>query len=320
MKTALLGRTGMRVSRLCMGTMSFGREADEAESARIYAACREAGIDFFDCANIYADGRSEEILGRLIATERDRIVLTSKVGMERAGLAAGGLGRRHIRESVETSLRRLGTDRLDVLFVHRFDPETPVDETLRTLDDLVSAGKVHHLGASNWAAWQIARALGQSERRGWARIDVLQPMYSLVKRQAEVEILPLAEAEGLGVIPYSPVGGGLLSGKYRDPAAAGRIRANESYVRRYGEEWMFDTAARFADFAEGHGWHPVSLALAWVAGHPAVTAPIIGARDVAQLRPALAALDIPMSAELREEIGRLSRRPPPATDRLEEQA
>jgi len=318
METTLLGRTGMRVSRLCMGTMSFGREADEAESGRIYAACREAGIDFFDCANIYSEGRAEEILGRLIAPERDRIVLTSKVGMSRPGVE-GGLGRRHIRASVEASLKRLGTDRLDVLFLHRFDPDTPVEETLRTLDDLVSAGKVHHIGASNWAAWQVARALGLSARQGFARFDVLQPMYSLVKRQAEVEILPLAEAEGLGVIPYSPVGGGLLSGKYRSADAQGRIRANASYVRRYGEEWMFDTAARFADFAEARGWHPVSLALAWVAAHPAITAPIIGARDVAQLKPALAALDIPMTPELRAEIGRLSRTPPPATDRLEEQ-
>ncbi|MBK0399806.1 aldo/keto reductase [Limibaculum sp. M0105] len=317
MQTTLLGRTGTRVSRLCMGTMSFGREADEAESARIYAACREAGVDFFDCANIYAGGRAEEILGRLIAPERDRIVLTSKVGMSRPGVP-GGLGRRHVRESVEQSLRRLGTDRLDVLFVHRFDPDTPVEETLRTLDDLVSAGKVHHLGASNWAAWQVAGALGVSARRGWARFEVLQPMYSLVKRQAEVEILPLAAAEGLGVMPYSPVGGGLLSGKYRSRDAQGRIRENDSYVRRYGEEWMFETAARFADLAEAHGWHPVSLALAWVASHPAVTAPIIGARDVAQLRPALAALDIPMTPELRAEIAELARRPAPATDRLEE--
>ncbi|MDT8343211.1 MAG: aldo/keto reductase [Thermohalobaculum sp.] len=318
MDTTFLGRTGTRVSRLCFGTMSFGREADEAESARMYAACRAAGIDFFDCANVYSDGRAEEILGRLIAPERDRIVLTSKVGMPRPGIA-GGLGRRHIRESVEASLRRLGTDRLDVLFVHCFDPDTPVEETLRTLDDLVRAGKVHHLGASNWAAWQVATALGVSARRGWAPFDVLQPMYSLVKRQAEVEILPLAAAEGLGVTPYSPVGGGLLSGKYRSTGAEGRIRENAAYVRRYGEDWMFDTAARFAAFAEAHGWHPVSLALAWVAAHPAVTAPILGARDVAQLGPALAALEIPMTPDLRAEIASLSRTPPPATDRLEEQ-
>ena len=318
MEYRLLGRTGVTVSRLCFGTMCFGGDADEAESRRLYAACREAGISFFDCANVYAKGRSEEILGRLCAHERDQLVLTTKLGFGEQ-TNDKGLSRRHIAQSIEASLKRLGTDRIDLLFVHRFDPETPIEESLRGLEDVVRGGKALYLGVSNWAAWQVAKALGVAAQQGWTRFDVLQPMYNLVKRQAEVELLPLAEAEGLAVTPYSPVGGGLLSGKYRQGEAQGRIRQMDMYAKRYAPEWMFQTAARFAEFAESLGWHPVSLAVAWVASHPAITAPIVGARSVEQLQPALKALDLPMTPELRAEVARLSPAPPPATDRLEEQ-
>ena len=319
MQTTLLGRTGVTVSRLCFGTMSFGGDADEAEAGRLYAACRDAGITFFDCADVYAKGRSEEILGRLIASERDRLVITTKLGSgEEAN--AKGLSRRHIARAVEASLRRLGTDRVDVLFVHRFDEETAMEETLRGLEDVVRAGKALYLGASNWAAWQVAKALGLSARHGWTRFDVLQPMYNLVKRQAEVELLPLAQSEGLAVTPYSPVGGGLLTGKYRSADASGRIRAVDFYARRYAPAWMHETAGRFADLAQRLGLHPVTLAVAWVAAHPGVTAPIVGARSVEQLRPALLALDVAMTGELKREIDALSPTPPPATDRLEEQS
>jgi len=318
MQTTLLGRTGVTVSRLCFGTMSFGGDADEAESGRLYAACREAGITFFDCANVYAKGRSEEILGRLMAHERDQLVITTKVGFGEQSNAKG-LSRRHIAQSVEASLKRLGTDRVDVLFVHRWDADTPIEETLRGLEDAVRAGKALYLGVSNWAAWQIAKALGLADRRGWTPFTVMQPMYNLVKRQAEVELLPLALSEGLAVTPFSPVGGGLLSGKYRQADAAGRIREVKMYVQRYAPAWMAEVAARFAGFAEARGLHPVSLAVAWVASHPAVTAPIVGARSVEQLGPSLAALDIAMTPDLRRELDALSPTPPPATDRLEEQ-
>jgi len=318
MQTTLLGRTGVTVSRLCFGTMSFGGDADEAEAGRLYAACRDAGITFFDCADVYAKGRSEEILGRLVAHERDQLVLTSKLGSgDRTN--EQGLSRRHIARAVEASLKRLGTDRLDVLFVHRWDQQTPVEETLRGLEDVVRAGKALYLGASNWAAWQVAKALGIARERGWSRFDVIQPMYNLVKRQAEVELLPLAQAEGLAVTPYSPAGGGLLSGKYRQEGVAGRLKAVDFYARRYAPAWMHETASRFAALAEARGWHPMALAVAWVASHPAVTAPIVGARSVAQLAPVLQALDLPMTAELRGELAALSPAPPPATDRLEEQ-
>jgi len=318
-----LGRTGLQVSRLCFGTMSFGGDADPAESARMYAACRERGINFFDCADIYSKGRAEEILGELMAHERDSLVVTSKCFMRMGSdINDGGGNRRHILRAVEASLKRLGTDRMDVLFMHRWDPKTPLEETLRALEDLVRAGKVIHLGASNYAAWQIATALGLSRLHGWSRFDVIQPMYNLVKRQIEVEILPLARAEGLGVITYSPVGGGLLSGKYgpdKRPDQA-RIVTNEEYNARYGEDWVFETAGRFSEFAAAQGVHPVSLAVAWVAANPDVTCPIIGARNLEQLTPSLEALEVAMSPALRTEVSALSRTPPPPTDRLEEQA
>ena len=316
-----LGRSGVQVSRLCFGTMSFGGDAEEAEAAKMYAACRDAGINFFDCADVYNGGRAEEILGRLIAGERDRLVVTSKCAVPTSDDPNDrGASRRHILRAVEASLRRLKTDRLDLLFMHRWDPETPLEETLRALEDLVRDGKTLYLGASNYAAWQIAKALGIAARHGWSRLEVIQPMYNLVKRQAEVELLPLARAEGLGVITYSPVGGGLLSGKYGADkrAETGRLASNREYIGRYSEAWVYDTAGAFTALAESRGCHPVSLAVAWVAAHPDVTCPIIGARSLEQLRPSLEALSIDMTAELRAEISELSRRPPPATDRLEE--
>jgi aryl-alcohol dehydrogenase-like predicted oxidoreductase len=270
---------------------------------------------------MYQAGRAEEILGGLIKDCREEVVVTSKVFFPTGpGVNAHGASRYHIRNAVEASLRRLQTDRLDVYFVHRFDDRTPLEETLRVLDDLVRDGKVLYLGASNFAAWQVEKALGISAARGLEPFAVLQPMYNLVKRQAEVEILPMAQAEGLGVIPYSPLGGGLLSGKYgvgKRPET-GRLMEHKIYQTRYGAEWMYETADRAAELARAHGWAPASLAIAWVAAHPAVTAPIFGARDLDQLRTALAAADIEMTDELRTEISALSPEPPPATDRSEE--
>lgn len=317
-----LGRTGLKVSPLCFGTMSFGGDADEAESARMYGACRELGINFFDCADAYSKGRAEEILGKLMASERDDLVITSKCfNPTSKDVNARGANRRHIPRAVEASLKRLATDRLEVLFMHRWDPVTPLEDTLRALEDLVRDGKVLHLGASNYSAWQVAKGLGISQRRGWARFDVIQPMYSLVKRQVEAEILPLARSEELAVITYSPVGGGLLSGKFAPGVRpdSGRLISNKEYVVRYGEEWVLETAGAFTALAKAKGEHPVTLAVAWVAGHPDVTCPIIGARSLEQLGPSLDALTFDMTQELRAEISALSRTPAPATDRLEEQ-
>lgn len=322
MKYKALGRTGLQVSELCFGTMSFGGDADEAESARMFNACRDLGINFFDCADAYSRGRAEEILGTLIKDCRDDLIITSKCFMPMTDdVTSGGANRRHIMAAVEASLKRLGTDRLDVLFMHRWDKVVPLEETLRALDQLVQDGKVHYLGASNYAAWQVAKALGISARQGWAQFDMIQPMYSLVKRQAEVELLPLAQAEDLAVISYSPVGGGLLSGKYsranRD--ARGRISTNREYAGRYSEDWVYDVAEDFTDFAKARGLHPVTLAVAWVAANPSITCPIIGARNLEQLQPSLAAAQVDMTDDLYDAVCALSRMPPPATDRLEEQ-
>ena len=322
MEYKLLGTTGLKVSEVCYGTMSFGGDADEAEAKRMYAACRDAGINFFDCANAYSKGKAETILGKLMASERDDLIITSKCFNPMTDdINSRGGNRRNILAAVEASLKRLGTDRLDILFMHRWDPDVPLEETLRALEKLVSDGKVLYLGASNYSAWQVAKGLGIAERMGWPRFDVTQPMYSLVKRQAESEIFPHAMAENLGVMTYSPVGGGLLSGKYGPDKRPeqGRLMSNKEYTTRYGEDWVFETAGRFAELASAKGVHPVSLAVAWAAAHPAVTCPIIGARSLEQLQPSLDSIAIDMTPDLHAEIADLGRTPPPATDRLEEQ-
>jgi aryl-alcohol dehydrogenase-like predicted oxidoreductase len=322
MKYRYLGNTGVQVSSLCMGTMTFGREADKTESRAIFNHCREAGVNFFDCANVYSQGRAETILGELIADCRDELIVTSKFGASMgSGLNNGGGSRRHLAASLEASLGRLNTDYLDVYFLHRFDDHTPLEETLSALDDVVAQGKVRYTGCSNFAAWQIAKARGVSASNGWTPFHCVQPMYNLVKRQAEVEILPLAESEKLGVISYNPLGGGLLSGKYGTDrqAETGRLTKDEMYRKRYSEQWLYDAAVNFTQFAAGNGYHPVSLAVAWAAHHPAVTAPIMGARNVAQLKDSLQSVDIEMSPDLYNEICRLTPTPPPATDRSEDQ-
>ena len=323
MKYRNLGRTGVKVSPLCMGTMTFGDIADETESAKMFHRCREAGINFFDCANVYAGGRSEEILGRLIADCRDEIVLTSKVAM-RAGedINQAGASRRHIQISVEQSLKRLKTDRIDLYFLHHYDADTPIEESMRALDDLVRQGKILYPALSNWSAWQTMKAQGIAKNDRLARIECLQPMYNLVKRQAEVEILPMAANEQIGVIPYSPLGGGLLTGKYAPQIRpdSGRLVENEMYIKRYRLTDYYQTAADFTAHAQQRGIHPATLAVAWVMAHPAITAPIIGARSLEQLKASLASLDVAMTDEWYDQIATLSSTPPPANDRLEESA
>ncbi|MEA3309061.1 MAG: aldo/keto reductase [Chloroflexota bacterium] len=322
MKYKILGNTGVKVSELCLGTMSFGGDADRKTSAAMFHRCREVGINFFDCANVYQHGHAEEILGELIADCRDEVVITSKAYFPMSAAPnARGATRYHLMHAVEASLRRLDTEVLDIYFIHRFDDLTPLEETLRALDDLVSQGKVLYPAASNFAAWQVSKALGISAREGWAKFAVIQPMYNLVKRQAEVELFPMAQAEGLGVLSYSPLGGGLLTGKYGPSyrPEIGRLVENKMYQIRYGDAGVYEVAAQFTDFARLRGYDPVSLAVAWVGSHPAVTAPIIGARNTIQLEGSLKSVEIEMTPELRAEIAALSLAPPPATDRNEEQ-
>src|SRR6185369_3530563 len=309
MKHKPLGRTGVQVSELCFGTMSFGGDADEATSAAMYNATRDAGINFYDCADQYNKGKSEEILGRLMKGHRDDLVVTTKcfnpMGED---INARGTSRRHVVRAVEASLKRLQTDRVDVLFLHQFDRHTPIEESMRALEDVVRAGKVLYPAVSNWSAWQTQRAVDLQEKHNWARLQVHQPMYNLVKRQAEVELLPMAEANGIGVIPYSPAAAGLLSGKYsgkQGAKAAGRLKANKMYEARYGEKWAFEVADKFVAFCKKKGMHPVSAAVAWVGAHPAITAPIIGARNLDQLKDSLNAVKIDMTPALRAEISAL---------------
>ena len=320
MKYRTVGKTGIQVSSLCFGTMSFGGNADEETSKAMFQRCREAGINFFDTANVYSQGRSEEILGECLADCRDEMVITTKVFYPMGkDINARGLSRRHIMREVENSLRRLKTDRIDFYFVHLFDENTPMEETLRALDDLQAQGKILYPAVSNWAAWQIAKALGISAKEQLVRFELIQPMYNLVKRQAEVEILPLAVSEQLGVISYSPLGGGLLTGKYgvNKRPEQGRLVEEQRYTARYADEMNFVVADRFTTYAAEHGMHPATLAVAWVMSNPAITAPIIGARNLEQLEPSLAALDVDMTPQWRNEISSLSVTPAPATDRAE---
>lgn len=321
MRYEFMADTGIQVSALALGTMSFGGDADTATSRDLFHRCRDAGINLFDCADAYQKGRAEEILGELVADCREEVLITSKGFFPTADHPnAQGASRHHLQRAVDASLRRLHTDWIDIYFVHRFDGKTALEETLRALDDLVRQGKILYIGASNFAAWQVEKALGVSAREQLTAFKCVQPMYNLVKRQAEVEILPMAEAENLGVFPYSPLGGGLLSGKYgrdRHPGS-GRIVDHPLYRVRYRDEEVFATAERFTEFARERGYEPVALAIAWVGSHPAVTAPLIGARNVQQLEGALGAMAIEMTPELRDEISALSTAPPPATDRSEE--
>lgn len=320
MEYRTVGKTGIQVSNLCFGTMSFGGNADEETSKAMYQRCREAGINFFDTADVYGFGRSEKILGECITHEREEIVLTTKVFWPTGrDVNAKGLNRKHIMQAIEGSLRRLNTDYIDFYFLHDFDANTPIEETLVALDDLQRQGKILYPAVSNWAAWQITKALGVSAKEQLARFELIQPMYSLVKRQAEVEILPMAQSEQIGVITYSPLGGGLLTGKYgvNKRPEQGRLVEDARYGDRYSDQENYVTAEEFTKYAQAHGVKPATLAVAWVKANPAVTAPIIGARNLEQLEETLAAAEFNLTPEMYTDISRLSRIPAPATDRGE---
>lgn len=317
MQTKTIARTGIAVSPLCLGTMLFANDREMGKA--LFRRSRERGINFFDCANSYGGGRSETLLGECIAEQacRDEVVLISKV-CRPMGTGPGdqGLSRQHILREVENSLRRLQTDRIDFYFAHHYDPLTPIDETLRAFDDLQRQGKIVHTGVSNWSAWRIAKALGVSEREALARFALVQPMYNLVKRAAENELFPLALEEQLGVVVYSPLASGLLSGLYgvnRSPEN-GRL-GQPRYQQRYGEAFNFEIADRFTAYAQDHGIAAPTLAVAWAMSHPAVTAPIIGPDNLDQLDSYLAAADLALSPAQRDEITALAPLPEYAVER-----
>ncbi len=310
-----LGDTGLRVSEICLGTMTFGNESDETASRAIMDHAFDAGINFFDAAHNYNKGLTEEIVGRWLGERRREIVLTSKVYFPSGGGRNDqGLSRRNIVQSVEKSLKRLQTDYLDLLYLHHWDDNTHLEHSLRALDDLVRSGKVLSCGVSNFAAWQVMKAISVAELKGLARLSVMQPMYSLVKRQVEVELLPLAHHESLAVVPYNAIGAGLLTGKYLE-GGSGRLHEAEMYRQRYENEQYAEVTRRFVAYAREKGRSPAALAVAWVKAHPVVTSALVGARTVDQLKDTLACLEIPMSPEQRAEITELSIAPPLATDR-----
>jgi aryl-alcohol dehydrogenase-like predicted oxidoreductase len=318
MQHAFVGGTGLKVSRLAFGTMTLGGDADLDTSRALFHRCLDAGIDLFDTADVYNGGRSEQILGDLSQGLRDRLVFATKAYFPTGGGPNDrGSSKRHLLDSVRGSLQRLRTDRVELFYLHRFDDAADLEVVLRGVEDLVRQGSILYPAVSNFAAWQVAKALGIQALHDWAPLVAIQPMYNLVKRQAEVELLPLAQSERLAVFPYSPVAGGLLSGKFGvQDRPKGRVTEWETYRARY--DGAFEVAERFRALAREVGAHPVTLAVAWVASHPAVTAPLLGARSVEQLEPALAAAELAMTPELRARVSALTPEPPPATDRSEE--
>jgi len=322
MQYTRLGRTGLPVSRLCLGTMTFGFQCDEATSFAIMDRAFEGGITFFDTADVYpigappgAQGRTEEIIGRWLARagNRSRIILATKC-FGRVGPARWDQGnsRKHILDAVDASLRRLGTDYIDLYQLHGPDPETPIDETLKALDDLVRWGKVRYIGCSNFLAYQVARAIGRSEVLGVARFDSVQPRYNLLFREIERELLPLCAEEGIGVIPYNPLAGGLLTGKHNPetgPEEGSRFTlgtAAQRYQERYWHGRMFETVEQLRPIAAEAGMSLAQMAVAWVMANPVITAPIIGASRPEQLADTLAAAQTPLPPELKQRLDDLT--------------
>ena len=301
-----LGRTGLQVSRLCLGCMSFGTPdrgnhpwtLDEEASRPLIRRSIEAGINFFDTANVYSDGTSEEIVGRALRdfATRDDVVIATKVhGAMRPGPNGRGLSRKAILAEIDASLRRLGTDYVDLYQIHRWDPTTPIDETLAALDEVVRSGRARYVGASSMYAWQFAKALFLADRHGWSRFVSMQDHYNLLQREEEREMLPLCADQGIGVIPWSPLARGRLTRPWDDQTERS---ATDDFGRRlYGSD-AGDRAIvdRVGEVADGHGVPRAQVALAWVLHQPVVTAPIVGVTRPEHLDDALAALQVSLDA------------------------
>ena len=309
-----LGDTGLMVSELCLGCMTFGREADEEASKDLVARFLEAGGNFVDTADVYSKGISEEITGRAIKGVRDDVVLATKVFFPMGeGPNDTGLSRKHITQGCEDSLRRLGTDYIDLYQVHCWDSATPLKETLSALTDLLRSGKVRYIGVSNFTGWQLMRSLAVSESHGFERFVCLQPQYSLVERNIEREILPVCLEEGLGVIPWSPLGGGFLSGKYRrgeEPPRGSRIseavESMEEYWNRRATERNWATIDVVGRISEETGKSYAQISLNWLLRQEGVTAPIVGARTLEQLEDNLGASGWELDDEQVDELSEAS--------------
>ena len=310
MRTKTLGRTGLLVSELCLGTMTFGGKGfwtaigqlDQSVADGIVARALDAGINFIDTADVYSEGLSEEITGRAIVNSgrnRSDVVLATKaLGAVGPGPNDRGASRGHIMDAVKASLKRLGTDYIDLYQIHGFDPLTPVEETVRALDDLVRQGHVRYVGVSNWAAWQIMKAVGIADAKGWARVASLQAYYTIAGRDLEREIAPLLQAEGVGLMVWSPLAGGLLSGKYQRDGSGpeGSRRANFDFPP-VNRDRAFDAVDAMRVIAEAKGVSVAQIALAYLLKKPFVTSVIIGAKSADQLADNLGAVAVDLSAD-----------------------
>ena len=321
MEHTKLGRTGLTVSRLCLGTMTFGYQCDEATSFAVLDRAFDAGVSFLDTADVYplggglaTVGRTEEIIGTWMrdGRHRDDVVLATKCfGPMGSNPWDMGSSRKHVMDAIDASLRRLGTDYVDLYQLHFFDGGTPIDETLGALDDLVRVGKVRYVGCSNFLAYQLARAIGRSETLGLVRFESVQPRYNLLFREFERELFPLCADERVGVIPYNPIAGGMLSGKHRPGAPTDGTRftlgnAAGTYQDRYWHDRQFATVEELTAIAADAGTELVTLAVAWVLANPVITAPIIGASRPEQLDASLAALDLTLDADLMQRLDDLT--------------
>jgi aryl-alcohol dehydrogenase (NADP+) len=320
MQHIAFGRSGLSVSRLCLGTMTFGLQCDEAESIAILDAAAEGGIDFLDTADVYplggdkdTVGRTEEIVGRWLKGKRERYILATKcVGRMGPKPWNQGMSRKHILDAIDASLKRLGTDYVDLYQLHGYDPTTPLDEAIDALDTVVRTGKARYVGVSNWPAYRLARAIGRGELKNFARIASVQPRYNLLFRSFERDLLPLCQEEGIAVIPFNPLAGGLLTGKHvqeAPPEAGTRFtvgNAGAMYQTRYWHKREFETVEAFRALAKEAGISMTTLSVAWVLANPAITSPIIGASKPSQLADNLAAIETPLSAELKKKLDELT--------------
>jgi len=314
------GRTGLSVSRLCLGTMTFGLQCDEPQSRAILDVAAEGGIDFLDAADVYplggdlaTVGRTEEIVGGWLAGKRHRFVVATKcVGRTGPDPWDQGMSRKHILGAIEASLRRLRTDYVDLYQLHSYDPGTPIDEALEALDAVVRSGKARYVGVSNWPAYKVARALGRSELKGLAPVASVQPRYNLIFRTFERDLLPMAKEEGIAVIPYNPLAGGLLTGKHaaaNAPPEGTRFtlgRAGAMYQQRYWHDRQFEAVREIGKVAEEAGLSLATLAVAWVIANPAITAPIVGASRPEQLKDSLAAAAAPLAPDVKARLDELT--------------
>jgi aryl-alcohol dehydrogenase-like predicted oxidoreductase len=314
-----LGRSGLPVSRLCLGTMTFGLQCEADVSHAILDRAAEGGIDFLDSADVYplggganTVGRTEEILGDwLVGKRQDYILATKCVGRTGRRAWDQGMSRKHILDAIDASLKRLKTDYVDLYQLHSYDPTTPIDEALEALDTIVRTGKARYVGVSNWPAYKLARAIGRGELKGLARISSVQPRYNLLFRSFERDLLPLCREEGIGVISYNPLAGGLLTGKHAPGAPPEGTRftlgtAGPRYQERYWHDREFESVEALEGVAKDAGMSLTTLSVAWVLANPAITAPIVGASRPEQLADSLAAAERPLAADVKARLDELT--------------